>query len=273
MKLTKTKTKEFFKLIKNENIDTYDECVAMLNDYPELTNEIVSGMSKGTDGCSSLMLAVNYHKFKFALELIKNGADVNFIDNSPHRTDYCPIFICLLERLRNCIVFENTISIAEGIKVWELMESNGLDYSLKSIVTDGINKPENCIEAYIRFVTVGYEYKHKIHEEIKKDPYFLTYQYSEQSREISKEKLYESIMEKLVSCIDEELFMEIDANKHRNSGNLYKIEHEKFIIIDYFSVEIANKYLSKKFGRSIKNIDDNTFIEWHKLYARTIVLL
>jgi hypothetical protein len=275
MKLRKTKTKEFFNLIKNESIDTFNECMAMLNDHPELANATVSGMAKGIDGYSSLMLAVNFYKFKFALELIKKGADVNFIDESPERKIYRPIFMDLLEMLRNCIDVEDTDTLEEGLEVWELMASYKLDYSKKSISIDGVNKPENCIEAYIRFVSARYGNKHKIHHETKYDPpnpYISKYLLSEQSREIGKEKLYESVMEKLVGCVNEELFGEIDANRHRHSGHIFKIEPEQFTIIDSFSLEIANKYLNKKLGHAIKNMDDDSLIDSFKIFPNIRII-
>lgn len=270
MKLTKAKTKEFFNLIKNESKDTYTESMAMLNDYSELSNTIVSGMAKGIDGYSSLMLAIRFYKFKFALELIKKGANVNFIDESPFRQSYRPIFIDLLEMLRNCVDVEDNEAIEEGFEIWDLMEFYGLDYSKKTIVTDKVNKSENCIEAYIRFVSARYGNKHKVHLETKYNPpapYISKYMLSEQSRERNKENLYESIMAKLIHCINEELFIEMDANRHRHSGHMFEVALEQFKIIDSFSLEAANKYLSKKFGYSIKNMDNDLLLNSYKAYA------
>jgi hypothetical protein len=270
MKLTKVKTKEFFNLIKNENADTFNETMAMLNDHPELTNVVASGMAKGIDGYSSLMLAVNFLKFKFASELIKKGADVNFIDESPVRKKYRPIFIDLLEMLSYSVDAKDTKSMEEGLEVWDLMETYGLDYSKKTISTDGVNRAENCIEAYIRFVSARYGNKDKIHHETKYDPpnpYISKYMFSDKSREVGKEKLYELIMEKLVGCINEELYNEVDANRHRHSGHIYEVEPEKIKIIDCFSLEIANKHLSKKFGTSIKNMNDDSLINIFKISA------
>src|SRR3989344_3618427 len=127
MKITKTISKEFFDLIKDEKTDTFDQSMEMLRQYPELANGVVTGMSKGIDGFSSLMLSIRYYNFKFAVELIKAGADVNYIDNSKARQNYYPVFFDLLEMLKNLIEVGKIEDVKVGISVWELMESHGLD--------------------------------------------------------------------------------------------------------------------------------------------------
>jgi hypothetical protein len=263
MKLTKAKTKEFFNLIKDENIDTYNETMSILTQHPELSNTVVCGMAKGIDGYSSLMLAVNFYKLRSALELIKKGADVNFRDESPFRHIYRPVFIDLLNMLIHCDKVEDTKTFEEGLEVWALMAANGLDYSKKTLSVDGVNKSENCVQACIRMMSARYENKHKIYHETKyapPNPYISRYILGEQSRDARKEKLYELIMEKLVGCISEDLYQEIDANKHRHSGHIFEIEPNQIKIIDSFPLEIANKYLSEKFGYPMKNITDDSLI-------------
>lgn len=262
MKITKTISKEFFNLVKDEKKDTFEKSMQMLKQYPELANSIVDGMAKGIDGFSSLMLAIRYYKFRFAIELIKAGADVNYIDNSPARQNYNPVFFDLLEMLKNVIEIEKTEYIKEGMKVWEMMESYGLDYSKKSIAEDDVNEPENCLEAFIRIASTEYGNKHKIYT---KDE--CTYKLSDKGRDLQKEKWYELIAEKIVLRMNESLILEMDANRHRDSGNVFETSPGKHEIIDYFSLELANKLVKAKFGKPIKNMDDDSFMDDYKDYA------
>ena len=273
MKLTKGQTKAFFKLIKDESRDTYSECIDMLHQYPELANAIVNGMAKGIDRYSSLMLAIRFYKFKFALALIEAGADVNYIDDSTERTTHQPVFFDLLEMLRNAIEVHDVICIEEGLDVWQMMAAHGLDYGKKSKVNDNVNRVENCLEACIRFMW-RYGNKHKVHHETKYDPhgaYISNYRLSEDSRDVMQEKWYELIMEKLVGCVNEDLVLEIDANKLRHSGTVFEIMPEQVVIIDCFSLDIASKYVYQRFGRVFKNINDDFFAVQLKSIARKIV--
>lgn len=267
MKITKTISKEFFKLIKDEKTDHFDQLMEMLKQYPELANGVVRGMSKGTEGFSSLMLAVRFCHFSFGIELIKAGADVNYIDDSRPRQSYYPVFFDLLEMLKDLIEDGSTKGINAGISLWEVMESHGLDYSKKSIVNDGLNKSDNCLEAFIGCVSTKYGNKHKIHKEDKYDPYERTYHLNEKSRDLEKEKWYDLIAEKIVSKMDESLVKKMDANRHRNSGNVFETSPGKHEIIDYFGLELANKYVKQRFGYAIKNMDDISFMDDYKPYA------
>lgn len=275
MKITKTLSKDFFNLIKDENNDTFEQSLSMLKNYPGLANEIVRGMAKGIDGFSSLMLAIRYYNFKFAIELVKAGADVNYIDSSTARQRYYPVFFDLLEMLKNMIEVKKYEHVKEGISLWEFMESSGLDYSKKSIANDGVNKPENCLEAFIRIASTIYERKHKIHNETKYEPpatYCSTYILNQKSRDLEKEKWYDLIMENITGRINESLVKEMDANRHRNSGNIFKTSSGYFEMIDNFSLYIANKHVKLKFGYSIKNMDDNSIIEVYKDTAKHLIV-
>lgn len=267
MKITKAISKDFFNRIRDEEADNFGQLTGMLKEYPELVNGVVSGMSKGIDGFSSLMLSIRYYNFKFAMELIKAGADVNYIDISPARQIYNPVFFDLLEMLKDLIEVGKFADVKEGMLVWGMMESHGLDYSKQSIVDDDVNDSENCLEAFIRIASTKYGNKHKIHFESKYEPpapYESTYILSEKSRDLEKEKWYELIAEKIVARMNDSLAKKMDANRHRDSGNVFETSPGKFELVDYFSLEVANKCIVLKFGHEINNMDDVSFMDDYK---------
>lgn len=266
MQITKALSKDFFNLIRDEKKDRFDQLMQMLGQYPELANSVVSGMAKGIDGFSALMLAVRYYNFRFAIELVKAGADVNYMDHSPARQNYNPVLFDLLEMLKNLIEVGKTEDVKEGILLWESMESNGLDYSKKSIENDGVNESENCLEAFIRIASTQYEHQHKIHYDSDQG----SYQRSDKSRKPENEKWYELITKKIVNALDESMIKNIDANRHRDSGNVFKIAADQYEIIDYFSLESANENIKQKFGYEITNMNDLSFMDDYKDFAPSL---
>ena len=192
MKITKAISKQFFNLIKDEKNDTFDQSMELLKQYPGLANEVARGVAKGIDGFSPLMLAVRFDNFKFAIELVKAGADVNYIDSSAARQNYNPVFFDLLEMIKNLIEVKKFEHVKEGISLWDLMDSSGLDYSKKSIAEDDVNEPENCLEEFIRIASTKYKNKHKVQNKTKYEPpapYTYIYILSEKKQRFRKRKM------------------------------------------------------------------------------------
>jgi len=256
MKLTKGKQKEFFKMIQKQQDVHFEELLTTLNEYPDLANAKVSGLAKGIDGFSSLQLAVRFYNFKIATELIKAGADVNYIDDSPVRPNYKPVFFDLIEMLKNIIEVEKYERVEEGIKLWELMESNGLNYNKKSIATDGVNIPENCVQAFIRVASTKYKKKHRLAEEWKDEEDKYVYSLTDENREPEKEKWYEIIIKKILEKVDESLIKEVDGNWHRGVSSSLMPFYEEFGYVDNFSLEITNRLVKKKYGYELNNMSD-----------------
>ncbi len=258
MKLTKTISKEFHKLLREEKVDTFEQSLEMLREYPALANAVVSGMAKGIDGFSSLTLAIRFYNFPIAVELIKAGADVNFIDKTPYRYYKVPAFFDLLESLKNCINAEKTALFEQGMKVWETMEAHGLDYSIKQPKT-AISDSENCLQAFIRLVSTEYEYEHKIHNETTYEPpapYESKFMLSEKSRDIEKEKGFELIAKKILNNVDEKLVGEIDANRYPGYSSAMMDYYEQIGNVHPFAVELVNRLVKEKYGYELKNIND-----------------
>ncbi|MFM7023225.1 MAG: hypothetical protein ACKOXB_09620 [Flavobacteriales bacterium] len=257
MKLTKAIKNTFFNLVKEQEKDTYVEASKILYEFPELSNAIVSGLSKGIDGFSSLMLAIRFSNFKIAVELIELGADINYIDTSHARTNHQPVFFDLLESIRDLIEAKNVSGIQDSMKVWTLMESKGLDYSLKSITNDGVNKPKNCLEKIIQLASanVAYGQKHRIHFDVQQKLSLL----SENSRDLEKEKWYELVISKIVNNIEETIVNQVNADDYRSSSVMQL--YNRYGKIDQFALEVANKFVFQRFRASIKNIDSEEYIK------------
>lgn len=261
MKLTLAKTKDFFKSIKDNRNHT--EVLAMLREHPELANAIVSKMAKGIDDFSALMLAIRFYNFTVAGELVRSGADVNYMDESPHRYYHHPVFFDLLEMMKDIVEVKKEALFNKGMELWELMESHGLDYSKKSPATD-ISLPENCIEACIRFIGTKYKDKHKVHHTTRYEPpapYESTYALSEASRDPEKEKLYERMIRNIVLKAKEDLVHEVDADRYR-FHSLDKLPfYEKEGYTDNFSLEATNALVKEVYGYELKNYRNVTYIK------------
>lgn len=261
MKLTVSKTKNFFNLIKDDEKENFEEVKSFLDEHNELVNAVVTKMAKGIDGFSALMLAVRFHKFKIASELIKRGADVNFVDVSPVRWKHQPVFFDLLEMFSLIINAKNSNKFNEGMEVWDLMEEYGLDYNKVAPEPVNSDTPENCVEVFLR-IGGRYGRKHRMHEINSKTPPFeTTFLLSDESRDIEQEKMFETILSKLFSKINTDLVKKIDANSYR-SNSLVEIHFfEKEGFIDDFTLELLNKHTKDKLGYELKNFNDLSLLK------------
>ena len=79
------------------------------------------------------------------------------------------------------------------------------------------------------------------------------------------------MMERLIGRVKESQAKELDANRHRNSDNVFKTTSGNFEMIDYFSLELANKHVKRKFVFTISNIEDSSFMEDNKNYAKELL--
>lgn len=258
-KLTKTKEREFFKLVKDEDLDHSELIADKLIDFPALANSTVSGMAKGIDGFSSLMLAIRFYNFDVAKILVQNGANVNFIDTSDVRQNHFPIFFDFIEMMRDLIEAKNFDEVNKGFELWDIMDSNGLDYSIKSICNDGVNQPDSFVEAYIRLIGVKYGNKHLVHNETKYDPpnpYVNIFIFSKESQDDQKENYYRQMARRIVNRVNMGQLKEIDANRFRwwSSSILpFYIENG---FVDSFSLSIVNDLTKEKHGFELQNIND-----------------
>ena len=250
-KLTKAKEKEFFKLIIDEEIDHSNNVLGLLTEFPSLTNSVVSGLQKGIDGYSSLMLAIRYYNFDVAINLVKHGADVNFIDSSEVRQNHSPVFFDFLQMTRDMVEAENYEGVENGFQLWDIMDSNGLDYEMRSIVGDGINRPKNCLEA-LSFASIKYGNQHLIEQnssEIKKG-----------SGTRTKESYYERIAIRLIGKMSKNQLFEIDANHYRSISGTKRPIYIEHGYVDSFILDLVSMILVSEHNIEIKNIKDLTHI-------------
>ncbi|NOQ71710.1 MAG: hypothetical protein GQ574_06910 [Crocinitomix sp.] len=263
MKLTKKKTKEFVNLVKDYKNSDIQKLSQYLTDCPELINLKIDKMAKGIDGFSPLMLAIRYLNFEFAKLLINKGANVNYIDESPVRDHHFPVFFDLIEIMR-LIVESNNTSVerieelfSESLSVWQEMEKNDLDYNLTTPETD-IRKPENCLNAAIRLIGASGKYgnKHHLHEESTYTPTDgnkTILRISHESKNQLKEKMYKSILQKIIDKVDFDIIKSVDCSKHRFSSLFLNSFYEENGFIDSYALETSNELIRNKFNFDLNN--------------------
>ena len=252
-KLTKAKEREFFKLIIDEKTNQTETIQLYLNEFPSLCNSVVSGMQKGIDGFSSLMLAIRFYDFDTARKLIELGANVNFIDTSNVRENHSPVFFDLLQMTRDLIEWEEYQKVEIGLELWDLMESKGLDYQQKSIVNDGVNLAKNCLEWFLSVACIKYGNQHLVD--------LQTGTLKEGNGNSNKESYYEKILKLLLNKVSEREVMELNANHYRSiSGKTSQIYIEHGFV-DPFVLSLANKLVRQKYGTQIENIKDENHIK------------
>ncbi len=149
-------------------------------------------------------------------------------------------------------------------ELWDLMESHNLDYCMKSIIHDKVNRPENCIQAFIRLVGAKYKNRHLVHNETRYDPpnpYLNIFRFSEESRDKIMEEGFEKIAIRLIESTPVELIKELDANHYRGlSGAILPFYIENGFV-DNFSLTVVNKLVLQKYGFEIKNMYDENYIK------------
>lgn len=251
-KLTKAKQREFFKLIIDEETNQAETIQLYLKEFPSLCNSVVSGMQKGIDGFSSLMLAIRFYDFNTARKLVELGANVNFIDSSNVRENHSPVFFDLLQMIRDLIEWEEYQQVEVGLELWDLMESKGLDYQQKSIVNDGVNRAKNCLEWFLSIASIKYRNQHLVDLE--------TGTIKEGVGNLKKESYYERIAKLLLNRVSDKEIKELSANNYRSiSGNTRPIYIE-YGYVDSFILEITNKLVFEKYGTEIMDMKDLSHI-------------
>lgn len=263
-KLTKSLEREFFKLVKDEEIDYSEKITEMVLEYPSLTNATVSGMAKGIDGFSSLMLAIRFYNFDVAKILVQNGANVNFIEATGVRQNHSPVFFDLIEMMRDLIETKNFDEIKKGFELWSIMESKGLDYSLKSTCNDGVNQPDSFVEAFIRLAGAKYGNKHLLHNETKYDPtnlYVGTFRFGNESKDVQKESFYRQMAERIVIKCSIDQLKEIDANRFRYCSSSILPFYIENGFVDNFSLFVVNELTIEKYGFELNNMKDLSYLK------------
>lgn len=245
---TKTMEKEFFKLLIGQDKNRKKIITRYLNQVPLLSNSIVSGMQKGIDGFSTLTLAIRFYDLRTAIELVKFGANVNFIDASAVRKQNFPVFFDLLEIMRDLIERNDFQQVEDGFELWKLMESKGLNYQEKSIVTDGVNRSKNCLDWFISVASVKYRNYHLIDFETGT---------LRVRREVSKKEVYyEKILKLLLDKVSINEVRDLNANHYRSiSGKARPIFIENGYV-DPYILSLANSIILQKYGTEIENIRD-----------------
>ena len=251
-KLTKAKEREFFKLIIDEETDQAETIQMYLEEFPSLCNSIVSGMQKGIDGFSSLMLAIRFYDLNTARQLVELGADVNFIESSNVRTNHSPVFFDLLQMIRDLIEWEEFQQVEVGIELLDLMESKGLNYQQKSNVNDGVNRPKNCLESFLSFAAIKYGSQHLIdsQNDILKEGIGNS----------KKESYYERIVKLLLDRVSDEEIKELNANHYRSISGKTRPIYIRHGYVDPFILDVTNNLVLQKYGFEIKNIRDESHI-------------
>lgn len=252
-KLTKAKEREFFKLIIDEETTQSETIQLYLKEFPSLCNSVVSGMQKGIDGFSSLVLAIRFYDFNTARKLVELGANVNFIDSSNVRENHSPVFFDLLQMIRDLIEWEEFQQVEVGLELWNLMESKGLDYQQKSIVNDGVNRAKNCLEWFLSIASIKYGSQHVIDIQtgILKDG----------NGNLNKESYYEKILMRLLDKVSESEVMELNANNYRSISGKTRPIYIEHGYVDPFALSVANKLVRQKYGTEIENIKDENYIK------------
>lgn len=251
-KLTKAKEREFFKLIIDEETNQAETIQMYLKEFPSLCNSVVSGMQKGIDGFSSLMLAIRFYDFNTARNLVELGANVNFIDSSNVRENHSPVFFDLLQMIRDLIEWEKFQQVEVGLELWDLMESKGLDYRQKSIVNDGVNQPKYCLEWFLSVASIKYGNQHLID--------FQTGIVKEGAGNLEKESFYERIVKLLLDKVSNAEIKELNANHYRSISGKTRPIYIEFGYVDPFILEVTNKLVLEKYGAEIMNIKDLSHI-------------
>lgn len=263
-KLTKKILKDFFNFIKDETTDNSSQISELLNEFPQLSNAIVSGMAKGIDGYSALMLAIRFYNINIAKTLVIAGADVNFIDSSNVRTKHLYVFYDLIYALHYFISNKNFKEVQNCFELWDLMDKQTLDYSTKTNENDKTWHPENCIQFFIRYIGARYGNNHFVHNETKYDPpnhYVSIFRFSNESRDLISEEWFEKIAVRLINSTGIEQVKDLDANHGRGiSGNILPFYRENGYV-DSFSLTLINKLVYSKYGFEIKNMYDTDFIK------------
>ena len=251
-KLTKAKEREFFKLIIDEETDQAETIQLYLKEFPSLCNSVVSGMQKGIDGFSSLMLAIRFYDFNTARKLVELGANVNFIDSSHVRENHSPVFFDLLQMTRDLIEWEEFKQVEVGLELWNFMESKGLDYQQKSIVNDGVNRPKNCLEWFLSVASIKYGNQHLVDLEtgtIKKG-----------IGNLKKESFYEKIVKLLLDQVSDKEIKELNANHYRSISGKTRPIYIEYGYADSFVLEVTNKLVFEKYGTEIMDMKDLSHI-------------
>ena len=251
-KLTKAKEREFFKLIIDEETNQAETIQMYLKKFPSLCNSVVSGMQKGIDGFSSLMLAIRFYDFNTARNLVELGANVNFIDSSYVRENHSPVFFDLLQMIRDLIEWEEFQQVKVGLELLDLMESKGLDYRQKSIVNDGVNRPKHCLEWFISIASIKYGNQHLID--------LQTGIVKEGAGNLEKESYYERIVKILLNKVSNAEIKELNANHYRSISRKTRPIYIEFGYVDPFILEVTNKLVFEKYGAEIMNIKDLSHI-------------
>ncbi|AEV31397.1 ankyrin repeat protein [Owenweeksia hongkongensis DSM 17368] len=264
-KLTIAKKREFFGMIKNEEFDHLNEISSSLDNYPELANEVVSGLSKGIDGFSSLMLSIRFYNFSVAKLLVKRGADVNYIDSSQFRKNHHPVLFDLIETIRDVVELGNFDAANKALELWDLMDSNGLDYLLKSEVSDGINQSQNCLEAFLRLVGVKYGNRHMVAKADSKvlnsEGVNMIFKLGKEDRDLEKEMYYKEVASRILNNISEEALRDIDANRFRSWSTSILPFYRERGFVDTYALTLVNDIVIQKYGFEINNIKDSSYIK------------
>lgn len=251
-KLTKAMEREFFKLIIDEETNQAEKIHLYLKEFPSLCNSVVSGMQKGIDGFSSLMLAIRFYDFNTARKLVELGANVNFIDSSNVRENHSPVFFDLLQMTRDLIEWEEFKQVEVGLELWSFMESKGLDYQQKSIVNDGVNRPKNCLEWFLSVASIKYGNQHLVDLEtgtIKKG-----------LGNLKKESFYERIVKLLLDQVSDKEIKELNANHYRSISGKTRPIYIEYGYVDSFILEVTNKLVFEKYGTEIMDMKDLSHI-------------
>lgn len=251
-KLTKAKEREFFKLVIDEERNQAETIQLYLKEFPSLCNSVVSGMQKGIDGFSSLMLAIRFYDFNTARKLVELGANVNFIDSSNVRENHSPVFFDFLQMMRDLIEWEEFQQAEVGLELWNLMESKGLDYQQKSIINDGVNRPKSCFEWLLSVASIKYGNQHIV----DLDAGTL----KEGIGNSKKESYYERIVKLLLDRVSDKDIKELNANHFRSISGKARPIYIEYGYVDSFILEVTNKLVVEKYGTEIMNIKDLSHI-------------
>ncbi|MCI5058429.1 MAG: hypothetical protein MRY83_20120 [Flavobacteriales bacterium] len=253
-KLTQKKLKAFCSLIKDEKSFNEDKVFTMLKEYPELINKRIEKIAKGINGYSSLRLAIRFYNYPAVNELIKLGADVNFIDDTPYRYYSTPIFFDFMEMFKQLVEWKNFEGADRFMKIWDLMDDHGLNYSIKSYETE-LMDAENYLDAAIRLIGAGYGQKHITFYNSDTNAIEL----SQKERDLEKEKWYVLALDRLIQSMNLDSIKEVNISNYRNARSFSF--YSSYGVTDKFSVVKANELVKKRHNISLKNYSNEKEIE------------
>lgn len=254
MVLTSQKIELFFRLLKDDTNENYDDLVNLINLYPQLLT--IESSYNFTAHKSPLNLAILNAKFNVAIALIQKGASPNalLVDISSNEFTIKPIFFNFLYTLSQLIYKENFILCDQFLQLLKIMDIYDLDYNVKMQDIYAIQQEINCLQYFLQLVADNYACKHKIYSRINihnKVEWCL----GNKDQNLLQEYYYEYIIRHILLKIDEKYILDLNAKDYRVNSKDFLLSTNNSEFVDSFALEICNKHVKELFNYNIVNYE------------------